>query len=179
MSMLPTYETCYDCSSLILLASMLSINKKKWKEEITLSCYWPLYAQCMLWNSADSGSMIHIVPIIDSWCMLHMSSICDTCYRMMMLVQRDRDQYECSSIWYLWHDSSMLSIITTFYICGLSMFWTYYMTVMFIFLLYIKDLRECYCECQNQCSRHDQLSLEAKWTSKHHHHHHHAFRLHR
>ena len=68
---------------------------------------------------------------------------------------------------------------STFYICGLSMFWTYYMTVMFIFLLYIKDLRECYCECQNQCSRHDQLSLEAKWTSKHHHHHHHAFRLHR
>ena len=65
----------------------------------------------LLLNSADSGSMIHIVQTIDSWCMLHMSSICDTCYRMLMLVQRDRDQYECSSIWYLWHDSSMLSII--------------------------------------------------------------------
>ena len=113
MSMLPTYETCYDCSSLILLASTLSISKKKWKEEITLSYYWPLYAQCKLLNSTDSGSMIHIVQTIDSWCMLHMSSICDTCYWMMMLVQRDRDQYDCSSIWYLSHDSSMLSIIVS------------------------------------------------------------------
>ena len=42
------------------------------------------------------------------------------------------------------------------FIYGLSLVWGYYMNVLFIFLLYTQDLRECYWEC------HDQLSMEAK-----------------
>ena len=111
--------------------------------------------------------------------------VSDRCFlefSLYEMYQREREFARQSVIhviewWFI--DAVNKNFASTFYICGLSMFWTYYMTVMFIFLLYIKDLRECYCECQNQCSRHDQLSLEAKWTSKHHHHHHHAFRLHR
>ena len=40
----------------------------------------------------DLWYIMHIVHTINSWCMLHMSSIYDTCYRMLMLVQCDRDQ---------------------------------------------------------------------------------------
>lgn len=143
---------------------------------LTTVCSVYVMKQCRQWihdtHCTTYRLLMYATYVINLWYMLSNDDACSTwswSIRMlinMILVTR-------------FIDAVNNNFTSTFYICGLSMFWTYYMTVMFIFLLYIKDLRECYCECQNQCSRHDQLSLEAKWTSKHHHHHHHAFRLHR
>ena len=73
---------------------------------------------------------------IVSLCMLHLSSIYNTCYRMLMFGNCDCDHHDCSS-WHFWHivqDSSTLSIMVQYlWIYSLSVIWRYYMKVMFIF----------------------------------------------
>jgi hypothetical protein len=68
--------------------------------------------------------------------MLHLSSIYNTCYRMLMFGNCDCDHHDCSS-WHFWHivyDSSTLSIMVQYlWIYSLSVIWRYYMKVMFIF----------------------------------------------
>jgi len=93
-----------------------------------------------------------------SWCVLHMPSIYNTCYRTLMLVNCDRDHWEFSSwhFWYMGHDSSTLSKMVQYlwsYIYSLSMIWRYYMNVMFIFLLSNQDLRECCCKSRSSLYR--------------------------
>ena len=98
-------------------------------------------------------STVYCTTIV-SLCMLHMSSIYNTCYRMLMFVNCDRVHHNCSSwhFWHIVHDSSMLSIMVQYlwgYIYSLSMIWRYYMNVMFLLLLYNQDLRECCCKSRS------------------------------
>ena len=51
--------------------------------------YWSLYIQCMLLINSDSDSMIYIVQTIDSWGVLHMSSIYYTWYILFILSIHD------------------------------------------------------------------------------------------
>jgi hypothetical protein len=166
--MISIYGTIDVCSSFIKY-----YNKRY--ETITvkvlmlLIAVYPVYVmnQCRQWV-CDKYCATNV-----SWGMLHMSSIFNTCYRLLMFVNCDRDHWESSlwHFWYMWHGSSTLPIMVQYlrgYIYSLSMIWRYYMNVMFIFLLYNQDLRECWCKSRS-------TRYEAQWTIKaiglpHHHH---------
>ena len=51
--------------------------------------YWSLYIQCMLLINSDKEYMIYIVQTIDSWGVLHMSSIYYTWYILFILSIHD------------------------------------------------------------------------------------------
>ena len=112
-----------------------------------------VYLVCVMNQCRRLVRDTYCTTIVSVW-MLHMSLIYNTCCRMLMFVNCDLDHHDCSSwhFWHIVHDSSTLSIMVQYlwgYIYSLSMIWRYYMNVMFIFLLYNQDLRECYCKSRS------------------------------